>query len=210
MATLQNFMNYKTIDRKAVMEEGKKRGSKRATDDYPYAVYRDRSSVERSADQAFEEWFREVTTGTNGPFFLNYWNSIPSNHPEGERLFIAAWVAGYEETVAKKDEATRPKVQPQLQPAQPATSTGTRVTVTKIDRSPDEYVYHLELTDPEYFDGIEKTEWVVYFEGASVPATEATRATTAYGMASSSVVYGSATPQKTARKPKGSYLRKPQ
>ncbi len=147
---------------------------------------------------------------------------------EARRLFVSAYASAYLEYVQKEDvrrappppqptpqPQPKPQPQPTPQPATPsntATYQGAKITLKDVDRKANEYVYYLELTDSENFDGIEKTEWVVYFEGATVPTTEAATTTAAYGQTSSNSgnAYGSSTPQKTARKPKGSYLRRPQ
>jgi hypothetical protein len=162
---LYSYCERGELERQKLMDRAKEDGKERATNDYPYAVYRDKAKVEQVAAQAFQEWFinaSDSSSAHNKQFYLNKWRPFAI---EGERLYRAAWIAGYEETVAKKDEAARPKPTPQPQPtAQPATSISATDTITlngvtfrvrNIKRGTDEVVYQLEINHPGVTNGVE-------------------------------------------------------
>ncbi len=199
----------KSSGREQIVRTGKNKGESAATTDYPYAVYREQQGAMSAAEYAFAAWMKNDVFAYSEK--EQQWaKQKPIWQPEMKRLFTTTFAGAYLEKVAEQDKKSGRSSS--VQPATLATLQGATVVLKRVDRKTNEYVYSLELSDPEYFDGVEKTEWVVYFEGATVPATEAATTTAAYGIASSDVAraYGSGTPQKTARKPQGSYLRKPQ
>jgi hypothetical protein len=70
------------------------------------------------------------------------------------------------EALAAKDEEAKPKVQTQstttaATPSNTATLQGAALTLKRIVRNADEYVYYIELEDPGYIDGVQTAE-VVY------------------------------------------------
>ncbi len=220
----------KELKRQVIMHKGENDGIERAQADYPHAVYRDRLSVEWIASQIAQEFHNEVTSlykrydgswsfaNPHDPERVTTW---VENTSEVKRLYSTAFIAGYEEEVAKRDEAARPKVQPQPA-ATPATPTGATVRVKNVDRdNPNQYVYYLELVDPTYIDGVFeiKDPLVVYFEGAAAPETPTPTQLSSYGASSttpgrttagSSYAAYEATskPPQRPRKPHGSYWKK--
>jgi len=205
MTHISNFNPEESSGRQRIVDEAKRIGESAAKTDYPHAVYRESQGAMKAAEYAFAAWWKNDVSSKDYKQ-----KELPEWQTEMRRLFTTSFAGAYLEKVAEQDK--KEGRSSSVQPATLATMQGATVVLKRVDRKTNEYVYSLELSDPEYFDGVEKTEWVVYFEGATVPATEAATTTAAYGQTSSNSgnAYGSSTPQKTARKPMGSYLRRPQ
>jgi hypothetical protein len=192
-----------------IISSGIDDGEKLAVSEYPYLVERDTAAMVTKARDILRRKFENLRN-TPGTIYNAYQNNSSLPY-EVESAYINNFVTAYFKKLAKLDEKAGISLTTPATPSNTATLQGAKIILTRVERKTNEYVYHLELVDPENFDGVERTEWVVYFEGASVPATEATTPTAAYVISSSDVAfaYGSPTSQKSARKPKGSYLRKP-
>ncbi|SRR6266487_1082852 len=205
MPAASNVNPQETSGRKEIVSAATGKGVDTAMADYPHAVYREPQGAMKAAEYIFTAWFNDSIY-----YKSDYEKQLTQWKPEMQRLFTSTFVGAYLEKIAERDK--KEGRSSGVPTASLATMQGATVVLKRVDRKTNEYVYSLELSDPEYFDGVEKTEWVVYFEGASVPSTAAAAATAAYAIAGSDVArsYGSSTPQKAARKPQGSYLRKPQ
>jgi hypothetical protein len=209
MPYLKDVNPESSTGREAIVRAGKAKGLSAASTDYPYAVYREPQGAMKAAEYAFAAWINSDVVNLSSE--KEEWARVrPTRESEMKRLFTSTFAGAYLEKVAEQDK--KEGRSSGVQTASLATMQGATVVLKGVDRSkPNEYVYSLELSDPEHFDGVEKTEWVVYFEGASVPSTAAAAATASYAMSGSDVAYayGSSTPQKSVKKPKGSYLRSP-
>ncbi len=185
---------YGNFERRKWLELGKRHGREIAETDYPYAVHRERSGVEELADRQFLTWWGELTRCE--PSVPSVYRDrvkaaidhflFTSDHGDGrksgkwseaQRLYDEAFIGTYLEVVAKKDEAARPKVQPQPA-AQPATSTtGATITITKAEHTGDIHRYWLKLEDPSHLD--ESYEFpdipVLRIDFSEAPATDTAR-----------------------------------
>ena len=191
---------------------------RRAEGDYPYAVYRDVASIERLAAEYLDSYWELVTT-EEYTWLREKWQS---NASEIKRLFIPAFVAAYQKTVAKKDKETGRTVETLPTPAtlsNIATLKGATLTLKDVDHNADECVYYLEVVDPNYIDGAYEEKWVLRLEGSTMPDTTTSTTASSFGVSSStpprisasgSAAYGTTnrTPQKP-RKVIGSSFRKP-
>ncbi len=208
---------------------------------YPYAVHRDRQDITRFAEQIYQtwqsslrpegkSWSRGVGKSYESGYDTRERDRWDKQQPEQKRLYVSTFVGKYLEELAKKDEAARPKVQPQPQlvplPAAPpptpsnvAMLQGAKITLKSVEHYADECVYLLKVDDPNYIDGGYEQEWVVPLGEATILDTTTPSASSSFGAGSSTPARGyasssaayeatSKTPQKP-RKPLGGYFRKP-
>src|SRR6266704_3108188 len=128
--------NHDQLDRKSIFTIAQWDAQERAADDYPYAVYRDKASVERLAAEYLATYSDTAIYDKIG-----WRESWKANASEIKRLYTPAFVDAYQKNVASRDEAARLKAQPQPQPTTtPATRTvqGATATLKSVDHNPDE------------------------------------------------------------------------
>lgn len=199
--TIDDYVTYlgEDLERRKIMGKGKAEGKERARDEYPYAVERNTASLQRIAEQIAQEWYDKVASYNKD--YKGNWHTVNPHDRERItqwvnkaqeiiRVFTTAWVAGYEEEVATRDEAAKPKVKPQ--PTPETNPTEAIVTVTREQHTADTHSYWLRLADPRYFDEAYDAPEPLTFDFSEIPASGSTTASMASSYDASSAMTGRA------------------
>ena len=129
-------------------------------------------------------------------------------------MYVSSFVGRYLEVLAQKDEAARPKVQPQPQltpqpaatPSNTAIYKGATLTLKDVVHNADECVYYVEVEDPGYLDGVLTTE-IVSPLGEAEPGSVSSSSGFAIAASDVSPSYqSSSVPLPASRKSKGTRL----
>jgi len=201
--------------RENIMFDAKREAEDQVKTDYPYSVYRDRQEITQKAEQIFQQWQQSIEPPSHqrerryssGERVIDRWNK---EQGERKRLYVSTFVGKYLEELAKKDEAARPKVQPQpaATPATPSNTAilkGATLTLKDVVHNADECIYYVEIEDPGYLDGVLPAE--IYSPLEEAPPAQAS---SGYGIASSSYGFASSgssvSPSYQSPKKKGTRL----
>ncbi len=175
--------------RQKIMNEGSSVARNEAGALYPQ-VFRTRAEIEQLGQTLCGKQLARY----------DYKPNYTDDKEEFTHLFVSGFVPAYEQEVAEKDKQAGIKPQPTT-----STTQGATLTLKQVERKANEYVYHIELTDPGHIDGVQTAE-VVYPLGEVEPAQAFASAGYAVSASDSTPSYKVIVPLPTSQQQKGARL----